>query len=295
MLASTWTLLSVSLHSAVAATECLVGCMLQGISPFDDENTAVWDQRQACDSFTLGCSVTAINYGFSSFRGVLWAQTSGTDGSDGCTCNLCDPGVGYPSTSYMSEEISLWSRIQCYIAASEASGYDMSVCVAAIVDQGTLPCVDDVYEAPLMGQFECEGNSLADIESSSSIDEACMWGGDTRQSAEMFSGVEPPAPDTLSPAPATAPTIDPTPSPSVVSTASPRPNTARPVSGTGTTASPAEGPTPSPGTNVVSPVPDAGANGTPTPVDAKYSTPRPSSAADDPPPTREGEGGRKPL
>ncbi|CBJ27564.1 hypothetical protein Esi_0075_0025 [Ectocarpus siliculosus] len=41
----------------MAASECLVGCMLQGISPFDEDNEVVWDDREACDSTTIGCEV----------------------------------------------------------------------------------------------------------------------------------------------------------------------------------------------------------------------------------------------
>ena len=83
--------------------------------------------------------------------------------------------------------MALWSRIHCYLAASEASGYDVSPCVAAIVDTGTLPCVDDVYESPPLGQFECEENGIKDRTDSDSSDE-CNWDGDVRMAQEMFSG-----------------------------------------------------------------------------------------------------------
>ncbi|CAN0386751.1 unnamed protein product, partial [Ectocarpus sp. 12 AP-2014] len=251
----------------MAATECLVGCMLQDISPFDDENEVVWDQREACDSTTVGCEVSAINYPGTFFRGALWAQTSGTDGSSDCRCDICDP---YPSTGpvfYMSEEVSLWSRIQCYIAASEASGYDMSPCVAAVMDTGTLLCVEEAYEAPLIDQFACDANSIDDIETTS-IAEGCIWEGDTRQSADMFSGADPtvltPAPDTPSPTP-TPPTVGSTPSPPVSPTTSPGVDNISPT------------PTPTPGTTKVPTLGATSALDTPSPTIVKGSTPGPSA------------------
>eukprot|EP00904_Undaria_pinnatifida_P014125 jgi/Undpi1/9843/HiC_scaffold_28.g12297.m1 len=88
-------------------------------------------------------------------------------------------------TSYMSGETPLWTRIHCFLAASEASGYDVSPCVAAIVDTGTLPCVDDVYEAPTVDQLECEANGIKESSASSSWEE-CIWDGDPRTAQEMF-------------------------------------------------------------------------------------------------------------
>ncbi|CAN0036105.1 unnamed protein product, partial [Ectocarpus fasciculatus] len=83
----------------MAASVCLVGCMLQEISPFDEDYEVVWDDREACDSTTIGC---------------------------------------------------------------------------------------EVYEAPLVGQFECDGNDFSEFASSVSYFDACIWDGDTRQAAEMF-------------------------------------------------------------------------------------------------------------
>ena len=184
MLASRWLVLLVYPY-AVGGTECLVGCLVQGISPFDDENIAVWDDRSACDSTTVGCTVTSLYYPSTSFQGALWASTTGTDGSSDCMCNICDPYPYSDTTSYMEEETLLWSRIHCYIAASEASGYDVSPCVAAIVDTGKLPCVDDVYEAPTVDQFDCDENAMRDLSSSASIEE-CAWDGELREAQEMF-------------------------------------------------------------------------------------------------------------
>ncbi|CAM9875458.1 unnamed protein product, partial [Laminaria digitata] len=42
------------------AAECLVGCLVQGISPFDDDNLAVWHDRSLCDSTTVGCEVNDV-------------------------------------------------------------------------------------------------------------------------------------------------------------------------------------------------------------------------------------------
>ena len=171
---------------AVNTNACLVGCLVQGISPFDDDNLAVWDNRGACDSDTIGCEVSAINYPAILYQGALWASSWGADGYSSCACRICDPYPWSDTTDYMSEDKSLWSRIHCYLAASEASGYDVSPCVAAVVDTGTLPCVDDVYEPPTLGQFECEENGINDLTDSDSY-EQCVWDGDVRLAQEMFS------------------------------------------------------------------------------------------------------------
>ena len=175
-----------STSSAVYTNSCLVGCLLQGISPFDDDGLAVWDNRGTCDSPTIGCAVSAISYPTSSFGGALWASSWGSEGSSDCTCSICDPHDWYASSSYMSGQASLWSRIHCYLAASEASGYDVSPCVAAILGTETLPCVDDVYEPPAVDQFECEENGLADVTTSASYDQ-CVWDGNVRMAQELFS------------------------------------------------------------------------------------------------------------
>ena len=86
MLTSGWLFLVAVLQTAMAASECLVGCMLQGISPFDEDNEVVWDDREACDSNTIGCEVSALNYpSYTYFEGALWTSTSGADGSSACT------------------------------------------------------------------------------------------------------------------------------------------------------------------------------------------------------------------
>ena len=192
MLASRWLLLFGHLHG-VGASECLVGCLVQGISPFDDENLAVWDDRSACDSTTVGCEVSAVMYPGRFFQGALWTSSLGADGSSGCTCDICDPYLGTVTTTYMSEETSLWSRIHCYLVASELSGYDVSPCVAAIVDTGVLPCVEDVYEAPTVDQFVCEENTLGDLSDSSSVEE-CTWDGEYRSVDEFYGRSRAPSP-----------------------------------------------------------------------------------------------------
>ena len=182
MLASRWLLLLVYPH-AVGATECLVGCLVQGIDPFDDANLAIWDDRDACDASTIGCEIDARGYPSSTFKGALWASTTGTDGSSSCTCDICDPFPYGGTTGYMSDETSLWTRIQCYIGAAEAAGYNVSPCVAAVLDTGTLACVEDVYEAPSVPLFECEDNVL--VQNFESNIEVCDWAGTTREAQEM--------------------------------------------------------------------------------------------------------------
>ncbi|CAM9514307.1 unnamed protein product, partial [Scytosiphon promiscuus] len=116
----------------------------------------------------------------------LWVSTSGTDGSTDCTCNICDPyDHSDDPPEYMEDEGSLWTRIQCYLAAAEASGWDVSPCVSAIIDGGTLPCVDVPYEAPTVDHFACEANGIGDLDTSSSYDE-CAWAGEARSASEMF-------------------------------------------------------------------------------------------------------------
>lgn len=210
--------------SAVVNTNsCLVGCLVRGISPFDDDGLAVWDNRGTCDSATIGCEVSTINYPSASYQGALWASSWGTDGSSGCTCSICDPYAWSNTTSYMSQETSLWSRIHCYLVASEGSGYDVSPCVAAIVDTGTLPCVDDVYEPPTVDQFECETNGINDPSTSGSWEE-CIWAGEYRSTDELYSGTQESSP-LLGPtaAPAASNTRDVIPEPVITHTKSPDP------------------------------------------------------------------------
>ena len=44
----------------------------------------------------------------------------------------------------------------CYITIMEDAGYDMSLCVAAVVDSKTMLCVDEPFEAPSVSQFSCD-------------------------------------------------------------------------------------------------------------------------------------------
>lgn len=85
----------------------------------------------------------------------------------------------------MPEETSLWPRIRCYLVSTEASGYDGSPCVAAIVETGTLPCVDDVYEPPTVNHVDCEANGIKDLLDSSSGEE-CNWPGEYRSTDELY-------------------------------------------------------------------------------------------------------------
>lgn len=98
-------------------------------------------------------------------------SNSGTDGPSGCTCSVCDPLLRGDITEYMPDE-SLKSRIQCFLAASGASGYGISPSMAAILETRTLPCVDDVYEAPTMGLLACETNTISGLDASPSLSSA---------------------------------------------------------------------------------------------------------------------------
>eukprot|EP00904_Undaria_pinnatifida_P014279 jgi/Undpi1/9982/HiC_scaffold_28.g12436.m1 len=116
---------STSSSSLVNTNSCLVGCLVQGVSPFDEDGLAVWDNRGTCDSETIGCEVSALNSPSTSSQGALWASSWGNEGSDSCTCKICDPFSWDDTTNYMDDETSLWSRIQCYLVASEASGVQL--------------------------------------------------------------------------------------------------------------------------------------------------------------------------
>ena len=247
----------------VSTNACLVGCLLQDISPFDEDGLAVWDNRATCDSTTIGCEVTAINYPSTTYQGALWASSWGSDGSTNCACSICDPYPWSVTTDYMSEDKSLWSRIHCYLVASEESGYDVSPCVAAIMDTGTLPCVDDVYEPPTVGQFDCDENGIKDLTTSESYEE-CAWAGEARSTDEFYGGTRAPSP---LPSPTTAPipsnTRDVTPQPAVTSTDSPDTTPAAPSSMPS-----AKGPQPSTAATVSPDTTPVGPSSTPSPLES---------------------------
>ena len=45
---------------ATKAAECLVGCELQLIDPFDSEGLVIWEERGACDATSTGCAVSTV-------------------------------------------------------------------------------------------------------------------------------------------------------------------------------------------------------------------------------------------
>ncbi|CAN0006829.1 unnamed protein product [Ectocarpus sp. 6 AP-2014] len=77
--------------SATSSSECLVGCMLQGISPFDEDNEVVWDDREACDSTTIGCEGISP---FDEDNEVVWDDREACDSTTiGCELGgRCSPG-----------------------------------------------------------------------------------------------------------------------------------------------------------------------------------------------------------
>lgn len=167
------------------ASECLVGCTLMGMDPFYTDTLVEWSERGTCDD-SAGCEVntgdtlpTWVGCGSADASRCLWAATSGTDGSSDCNCSVCGSDDPFAS-SYMGE-YPTWTRIACYIADMEAVGYDASVCVAAVVDDGAMACVDEAYETPTLGQFNCPSTGVT-LRTSSN----CDFDGSLREAGEMF-------------------------------------------------------------------------------------------------------------
>lgn len=167
-----------------AGTECLLACSLLEKNPFNATGGGItWNGHSACDATTIGCAIDDTHGDGCSTNGCMWASSSGAAGSSTCTCNMCS------STGSIDEYMldhPLWTRIQCYIAAAEYLGYDMSACIASVVDDGTMLCVDDTYEKPTTAQNDClrpTGLSAKDAE-----DASCLWVGTNRSASEMFDG-----------------------------------------------------------------------------------------------------------
>lgn len=196
---------ALSNFTTLDASECLVGCTLLGLSPFDSNRVVEWSDRSACDD-SAGCEVDTpsrliywVGCGTTDASRCLWAASSGTDGSSGCTCSVCG-GSNTFASRYMEDE-PLWTRIACYIADMEALGYDASICVAAAIDEGTMACVDEAYEVPTSyTQFECPGTGLG---TGYMDDDVCAVSETTRKAEELF-----PAPG-VTPAPSIADTPTP--------------------------------------------------------------------------------------
>ncbi|CAM9761015.1 unnamed protein product [Ectocarpus sp. 12 AP-2014] len=167
------------------ASECLVGCTLMELDPFDTETLVEWNERGTCDD-SVGCKVntgdtsaTWVGCGSADASRCLWAETSGTDGSSDCSCSVCG-SADSSSSSYMSE-YPTWTRIACFIAGMEAVGFDASVCVAAVVDDGEMACVDEPYETPALEQLSCPSAGVT-LRTSSN----CDFNGSLREAGEMF-------------------------------------------------------------------------------------------------------------
>ncbi|CAM9643196.1 unnamed protein product [Ectocarpus sp. 13 AM-2016] len=170
------------------SSECLVGCTLLALDPFDTDLLVEWDDRSTCDD-SAGCEVSTgdtlarwTGCGSYDASRCLWAASSGEDGSDDCTCSVCGSVNSYGS-SYMID-YPTWTRIACYIADMENIGFDASVCVAAVVDDGVMACVDEAYEIPTFEQFSCPSTYLT-LETSSN----CDFDGSLREAEEMFATI----------------------------------------------------------------------------------------------------------
>lgn len=85
--------LGTGINVVVSTHACLVGYLVQGINPFDEDGLAVWDNRGTCGSSTIDCEVSAITHPSSSYQGALWASSLGFDGStaSSCTCSNLRP------------------------------------------------------------------------------------------------------------------------------------------------------------------------------------------------------------
>lgn len=167
------------------ASECLVGCTLLGLDPFDGDLLVEWDDRSTCDD-SAGCEVNTgdtltywLGCGAADASRCLWASSSGEDGSSDCTCSVCGTANSFAS-SYMSDDPT-WTRIACYIADMEWVGYSASECVAAVVDGGAMACVDEAYEVPTVSQFSCPSTGI-----SLNTGTECVFDGPLRKAEEMF-------------------------------------------------------------------------------------------------------------
>ena len=264
----------------VRATECLIGCALMAMHPFDEEDLVTWDERGACDYYSLGCDVNvATNIGpimdsmcDPADGGCLWASSTGTDGTSGCVCDLCfgrSPGL-VDGEHYYMPEYPIWTRIQCLVYALEWHGFDMSACVGQVMDSASMVCVDEPYEKPMVAALDCDLSQYSD----SGVDfwNSCDWAGETREATEMFADgllvVTTPAPTNIQPINSSAPT-------------NPEPITSAPTSVTSAPANMTLAPT-NPGP--ITPAPTAPVPITPAPIPPVPVTPVPTIPAAPPTP-----------
>ncbi|CAN0010079.1 unnamed protein product, partial [Ectocarpus sp. 4 AP-2014] len=156
-----------------------------GLDPFDTGTLVEWNECGTCDG-SVGCEentgdtlTTWVGCGSADASSCLWAAPSGTDGSSDCSCSLCG-SANFFASSYMSE-YPTWTRIACFIAYREAVGFDASVCVAAVVDDGAMACVDEPHETPALEQLSCPSAGVTLTTSSN-----CDFDESLREAGEMF-------------------------------------------------------------------------------------------------------------
>lgn len=143
---------------------------------------SAWDAR--CSSSIL--STKKANH-LGRARVVPVGHQHRPDGSSDCTCSVCKgrgPQLLGAADHYYVQDYPLWIRIQCFIAGVEDMVYDMSACVAAVVDEGAVFCVDELYENPALDWFDCEESSL--FESAIEYYDECEWDDEIRLAPEMF-------------------------------------------------------------------------------------------------------------
>ena len=196
---------------AIAATvsestvECLLGFALQGLDPFESME---WVGLSVCDGSRAGCEVVT-NVCLASYFSILncfWSIVD--DGSDAdddgaCSCQSCG-GLPSDMDEYMTE-LSFWDRARCAIYALEITGYDVTPCVEALVDDRAMPGVNDTWTASAVSRFDC-----LTVASSYSDDPECSYPADTpRLATEVFDGSDTstPAPGMATPGPA-QPSLD---------------------------------------------------------------------------------------
>lgn len=185
----------------VEASECLIGCELLGMYAFDDDRLVEWEERSTCDD-SAECEVLTPD-SEDAWRGCgetdgdqcLWATVSDAEDSSDCACSVCGANRPSDADDYMDGH-PIWTRIACFLADMELIGYDVSICVAAVVDDGAMACVDEDYQPPTLAQLSCLSTQLED----KSAEVECLQSGDVREAEEMF--VDAGTSSALTPAPA---------------------------------------------------------------------------------------------
>ena len=187
-----------------SSVECFLGFALQGLDPFESTE---WVGLSVCDGSRAGCNVATnvCSALYSSTRYCFWSIVD--DGSDAdddgaCSCQSCG-GLPSDMDEYRTE-LSVWDRARCAIYALEITGYDVTPCVEALVDDMALPGVDEAWTAPAVSRF-----AYLTVDSSYWDDPECSYPADTpRLATEVFISN-----NTSTPAPATTVDIFATPGP----------------------------------------------------------------------------------